>query len=96
AQVLQTAAEQGEDIGDLRVLRRYERWRKRENLTILAFTDLLDRLFSNNFLPLVLARRFGLLLLHYLAPARIYALQLMVGFRGRSPRLGPRNLASSG
>lgn len=92
-EVIQTAVERGEDIGDLRVLRRYERWRKRENLTILAFTDFLDRLFSNNFLPLVLARRFGLLLLHYLVPARIYALQLMVGFRGRSPRLGRRNKA---
>ena len=88
AQVLQAAVERGEDIGDLHILRRYESWRKRENLTILAFTDFLNRLFSNNFLFLVLARRFGLLLLHYLAPARIYALQLMVGFRGRSPQLG--------
>ena len=93
AQVLQGARERGEDIGDLRVLRRYERWRKRENLTILGFTDLLDRLFSNNFLPLVLSRRCGLLLLNYLAPVRIYALQLMVGFVGRSPRLSGRNLA---
>jgi 2-octaprenyl-6-methoxyphenol hydroxylase len=95
AQVLEEARERGEDIGDIRVLRRYERWRKRENLMILGFTDLLDRLFSHNFLPLVLARRCGLLLLQYLVPFRIYALQLMVGFRGQAPHLSQRNLAGS-
>lgn len=41
AQILTELHQQGEDIGELKVLKRYENWRKRENLTILGFTDLL-------------------------------------------------------
>ncbi|MBD0263889.1 MAG: FAD-dependent hydroxylase, partial [Tolypothrix sp. Co-bin9] len=51
AQILQEAKATGKDIGDIRILKRYQSWRQRENLTILGFTDLLDRVFSNNFLP---------------------------------------------
>jgi 2-octaprenyl-6-methoxyphenol hydroxylase len=90
AQVLQSAYQQGEDIGALQVLKRYERWRKRENLAILGFTDLLDRCFSNNWLPLVAVRRLGLWLLKTVHPAKSYALQLMTGLRGRTPKLAQR------
>lgn len=90
AQVLQSAYNQGEDIGNLQVLKRYERWRKQENLTILGFTDLLDRVFSNNFLPLVIVRRLGLLILKQVHPVKKYALQLMTGLRGRLPQLAQR------
>ncbi|MGK7877386.1 MAG: FAD-dependent hydroxylase [Xenococcaceae cyanobacterium] len=90
AQVLQEAHNQGEDIGDIRVLKRYESWRKGENLTILGFTDFLDRMFSNNWLPVVAARRFGLWIMPHLPPLKIYALQLMTGLRGRTPQLAQR------
>jgi 2-octaprenyl-6-methoxyphenol hydroxylase len=87
AQTIQMACEQGEDIGSLSVLNRYQRWRKPENWVILAFTDFLDRTFSNNFLPLVAIRRLGLWLLQHVHPFKVYALQLMTGLRGRAPRL---------
>ena len=87
AQVLQAAQSQGEDIGNLAVLKRYERWRQRENLTILGFTDLLDRVFSNNWLPIVVVRRLGLLILKQIHPVKKYALQLMTGLRGRTPAI---------
>lgn len=90
AQVVQSAYNQGEDIGNLQVLKRYERWRKHENLTILGFTDLLDRVFSNNFLPVAIARRLGLLILNQIHPVKKYALQLMTGLRGRLPQLAQR------
>ena len=90
AQVVQSAYNQGEDIGNLQVLKRYERWRKQENLTILGFTDLLDRLFSNNFLPVVIVRRLGLLMLKQIHPIKKYALQLMTGLRGRLPELAQK------
>ena len=90
AQVVQSAYNQGEDIGNLQVLKRYERWRKHENLTILGFTDLLDRLFSNNFLPVVIIRRLGLLMLKQIHPIKKYALQLMTGLRGRLPELAQK------
>lgn len=90
AQVLQTAWQQGEDLGGVRVLRRYERWRKPENLTILGFTDLLDRMFSNNWLPVVVVRRLGLSIMSYVKPLRIIALRLMTGLLGRRPELARR------
>lgn len=87
AQVLQSAHHQGEDIGDRGVLKRYERWRKTENLTILGFTDFLDRMFSNNWLPLVAMRRFGLWMLRTIHPFKLWALRLMTGLSGRLPQL---------
>lgn len=88
AQVIQEAYQRGEDIGDLRVLKRYERWRKNENLAILGFTDFLDRMFSNNWWPLVQVRRVGLWLLRHVPPLKVFALKLMTGFIGRRPSLG--------
>ena len=90
AQVLQEARDRGEDIGNIQVLQRYERWRKLENLTILGFTDLLDRTFSNNSLPVVTLRRFGLWIMGHLPYFKIYALQLMTGLKGRTPQLAQR------
>jgi 2-octaprenyl-6-methoxyphenol hydroxylase len=97
AQVLQTAHQQGEDLSSLRVLRRYERWRKWENLVILGFTDILDRTFSNHILPIVLVRRFGLLVLQSVWPVKVIALRLMTGLTGKTPELAqklPKTLLS--
>ena len=90
AQVIKTAHQQGQDIGDLRVLRRYERWRKLENLTILGFTDFLDRSFSNTYLPIVWMRRLGLRAMKVLRPLRFLALKLMTGLSGKQPALAKR------
>ena len=90
AQVLQDAHQRGEDIGDIRILRRYERWRKQENLVILGFTDFLDRTFSNRWLPMVAVRRLGLWGLQTVQPLKVLALRLMTGLLGRSPQLAQR------
>jgi 2-polyprenylphenol 6-hydroxylase len=47
-------------FGDLRVLRRYERWRRSENFLAGAALDGLERLFSNTGAFSSAARRFGL------------------------------------
>ncbi len=87
AQVLQEATAKGEDIGAIPVLKRYERWRKWENFTILGLTDFLDRFFSNNCWPLVTIRSFGLWLMANIRPLKINSLQLMTGMKGRIPRI---------
>jgi 2-octaprenyl-6-methoxyphenol hydroxylase len=87
AQVLQTARQQGEDLGDLTVLQRYERWRRPENWAILGFTDLLDRCFSSRFVPLVTVRRLGLRAMRQLSPLKGLALRLMTGLLGRQPEI---------
>ncbi|NEO67465.1 MAG: FAD-dependent hydroxylase, partial [Moorea sp. SIO4G2] len=87
AQVLSEAHQAGEDIGAIEVLKRYENWRKQENLVILGFTDTLDRMFSNNWLPIVGIRRLGLWMLRRIRPMKIYALKLMTGLRGNIPQV---------
>ncbi|MBD2384807.1 FAD-dependent hydroxylase [Cylindrospermum sp. FACHB-282] len=90
AQIIQTAHQAGEDIGKIQILKKYERWRKKENLAILGFTDLLDRVFSNNFLPIVVIRRLGLGIMQRVPMVKIFALKLMIGLKGRTPELAKR------
>jgi 2-octaprenyl-6-methoxyphenol hydroxylase len=85
AQVMDQAQRQGRDIGDRAVLARYGRWRSWENLVILGFTDVLNRVFSNSFLPLVWVRRLGLWLLQRIVHLKLLALKLMVGLLGQFP-----------
>ncbi|WP_008313608.1 FAD-dependent hydroxylase [Leptolyngbya sp. PCC 6406] len=89
AQVLIAARDRDRnaDLGSLRVLRRYERWRRWENGLVLALTDLLNRSFSNHYWPLVPLRRLGLWAMHRIPPLRALALRLMTGHFGRRPRL---------
>jgi 2-octaprenylphenol hydroxylase len=46
AAVIEDAVLAGDDVGDLKVLRRYERERKGDNLAMLAVFDGLNRLFG--------------------------------------------------
>jgi 2-octaprenyl-6-methoxyphenol hydroxylase len=95
AQVLSTAHQQGKDIGELAVLRQYGRWRSLENLLILGFTDLLNRTFSNTFLPLVGLRRAGLWGLQNIRPLKVTALKLMTGLSGRTPDVAQNGMSGS-
>lgn len=83
AQVLTTASEQGEDLGGIEILKRYEKWRKKENLLILGVTDFLDRMFSASWLPLVKIRRLGLWGLGTIPLLKCIALRVMTGLFGR-------------
>jgi 2-octaprenyl-6-methoxyphenol hydroxylase len=90
AEILTTAVRAGEDIGSLGVLQRYQRWRQPENWAILAFTDFLDRLFSNHWWPIVVVRRLGLRVLQRSYWLRHWSLRLMTGQAGRIPNLDAR------
>ena len=85
AEIIQQAALAGEDLGSLKVLKRYERWRRTENWFTLSLTDFLNRSFSNHFLPLVIARRAGIWILETATPLKRLILRLMTGFFGKLP-----------
>lgn len=85
AKILQAAHTRQESIGDIRVLKRYERWRRTENWLILAMTDLLNRLFSNQVLPLLWLRRIGFWVIEHVVPLKRMILRVMAGFFGRQP-----------
>jgi 2-octaprenyl-6-methoxyphenol hydroxylase len=87
AEILVAAHQAGEDIGSNTVLKRYADWRKPENWVILAFTDFLDRMFSNRILPIVIIRRIGLFLLDRIPVFKYLALRLMTGLAGKIPQV---------
>ena len=85
AEVIQQAADKGEDFSSLKVLKRYERWRRTENWFTLSLTDFLNRSFSNRFFPLLIARRAGIWVLDSITPLKRLILKLMTGFFGKLP-----------
>ncbi|MEO1400337.1 MAG: FAD-dependent hydroxylase [Cyanobacteria bacterium J06635_1] len=85
ASVLKQAYTQGENLGDLRVLKRYERWRRTENWVVLALTDTLNRAFSNQFWPLKTLRRLSFRMMTQVPLVRRLALRVMTGFFGKLP-----------
>lgn len=89
-EILTQSSDRAEHIGDIQVLRRYQQWRKDENLAILGITDILDRSFSNDFPPMVLTRRTGIWMLDNLPPLKRLALEIMTGLKGKKPQLVSR------
>lgn len=87
AQVLREAHARGEDIGSLKVLKRYQRWRRWENILSLGFTDLINLTFSNQLWPLVGVRRLGLWLMEHIPVLKIFSLRFMAGLIGKEPVL---------
>lgn len=87
AEVLVDAERLGQDIGDEQVLARYVRWRRFDNTLMLAATDGLNRLFSNDVGPLRLARDFGLAAINRLPPVKRLFMRHAMGLVGDLPRL---------
>jgi 2-octaprenyl-6-methoxyphenol hydroxylase len=77
----------GLDIGDDRVLQRYERWRRFDTFMLAAVTDGLNRLFSNRFAPLRLARDIGLAMVDRMPPLKRLLMRDAMGVLGDLPRL---------
>ena len=86
-ETLVKALQAGEDPGDRSVLRRYERWRKGDNLAMLAAMDGIKRLFSNDLQSLARIRGFGLSLVNALPPARKAFVRRAMGMTGDLPEL---------
>ncbi|MFO1163170.1 MAG: UbiH/UbiF/VisC/COQ6 family ubiquinone biosynthesis hydroxylase [Reyranellaceae bacterium] len=77
----------GLDIGDAHSLERYARWRRADNFTMVAATDLLNRLFSNDVKPLRLLRDVGLAAVNRTPPLRRFFVRHAMGLVGDLPKL---------
>jgi 2-octaprenyl-6-methoxyphenol hydroxylase len=77
----------GRDPGSSAVLNRYQRWRRFDNTLMLAMTDGLNRLFSNNIPPLRLARDLGLAAVHRAPPLKRLFMRHAMGTVGDLPQL---------
>jgi len=87
AETVLDAARLGLDYGRADVLRRYERWRRFDSFALAVATDSLNRLFSNDFPPLRLARDVGLAVVDGIPPLRRFFMRHAGGDLGSLPRL---------
>ena len=87
AEVLSDAKHLGLDLGSGQVLQRYRRWRGFDNSLMLAATDGLNRLFSNDIPALRLARSAGLAAVDRVVPLKRLLMRHAMGTLGRLPRL---------
>ena len=81
----------GLDIGSSDVLARYQQWRRFDNVTMLAVTDGLNRLFCINVLPVQLARGFGLWAVGKLPPLKKFLMRHAMGLVGDLPKIIKEN-----
>jgi 2-octaprenyl-6-methoxyphenol hydroxylase len=86
-EVLIDAKRLGLDIGAADTLERYAQWRRSDNLAMVAATDLLNRLFSNDIKPLRLIRDVGLAAVNRAPPLRRFFARHAMGLVGDLPRL---------
>jgi len=87
AETVLDAARLGLDYGRVDVLQRYERWRRFDSFTLAVVTDGLNRLFSNDFLPLRLVRDVGMAVVDQIPPLRRLFMRHAGGELGTLPRL---------
>jgi len=67
------------DVGSSVVLEEYRQRRMADNLAVAIFTEGLNAIFSNDFLPVKLARGAGLFGVQYLSPARNWLMRRATG-----------------
>jgi 2-octaprenyl-6-methoxyphenol hydroxylase len=87
AECIVDARRLGLDIGGAPVLERYQRWRRLDNLALIAATDSLNRLFSNDLPPVRLLRDLGLAAVNRVPPLKRFFMRHAMGLVGDLPRL---------
>lgn len=87
AEVLSDAKKSGLDLGSAVVLEKYERWRRFDNTLMLAVTDALTHLFSNDIKPIKLARDIGLAAVNKMPPLKKLFMRHAMGTVGELPKL---------
>ena len=87
AEVIVDALRLGLDPGSTNILERYQRWRHFDTVAMLAVTDILNRLFSNDVAPIRLARDLGLAAVNQAPPLKRLFMRHAMGRVGDLPRL---------
>ncbi len=87
SEVLAEALRLGQDPGAIDVLERYQTWRRFDTWQMAAVTDVLNRLFSNDLVPVRMVRDFGLGLVDRLPPLKRFFIGEAAGRPGGQPRL---------
>lgn len=89
AETIVEADRLGLDIGSMAVLERYQTWRRFDTVRMGVTSDLLTRMFSNDFTPLRMVRDFGLSLVDRMPAMKRYFIDQAAGIPDAG---GPRLL----
>ncbi len=92
AEVLLEAAANQKNIGTHAVLRRYERWRKGDNIAMVSLTGGFRYLFSNDLPVVSQLRNWGLSLTDAATPVKNFIMRRASGLEGDLPKLARRAL----
>lgn len=87
AEVLLQNIRQGKNLGDYRALRRYERWRKGENLGMMFAMDGFKKVFGSDLEPVRLFRNMGLTFANQVVPLKNQIMRRAMGLQGDFPQL---------
>lgn len=87
AEVILEAAQQGRNIADVSVLKRYEKMRRSENFKMMTVMDVFYKAFSNELLPLKFLRNLGLGLAERVTPLKNKVMRGAMGLEGALPKL---------
>jgi len=87
AEVLVDALKAKQDFGKLKILRRYERWRKGDNLAMLSAMTGFKNLFGNNNSVLKALRNTGLNITNNFSPVKNIIIRHAMGLEGDLPNL---------
>ncbi len=88
AETIVEADRLGLDIGSLAILERYQTWRRFDTFRMGVTTDVLNRLFSNDIMPVRVVRDLGLGLVDRLPSLKKFFIRQAAGTPGRNdPRL---------
>ena len=87
AEAIVDAVRLGLEPADPTVLDRYETWRRLDNTTLVAVTDVLNRLFSNDLAPVRMARDAGMTAVGKIPPLKRVFMRHAMGVVGELPRL---------
>lgn len=87
AELVIAAHKNGNDIGGIELLNRYESMRRPDNMLMAGTTDTLNALFSNRSSLLAMARRTGLRMVSKSAPLKTFFMKQAMGASGFLPTL---------
>ena len=94
-QVFAEASAKGEELHGLRVLRRYERWRRSENAVVMGICDTLNRLFTEKSVAVAGLRRFGMSVVTRQPFMRRALIERALGVGGDAPQLARHSTSTT-
>jgi 2-octaprenyl-6-methoxyphenol hydroxylase len=77
----------GLDIGAPAILKTYDAWRRTDTLLMAGFTDVLNRLFSNNLKSVAVMRDLGIGIVDKIPPLKGFFARQAMGLGGKLPKV---------